>query len=173
LETRIAILRFKAEQAGRCIPDEILESVARKIQSNIRELEGALTRILAFSDLSGKPLSMELAELALVDLLPTESAPNPDQVMEVVARTFDINVDDLLNRDRSKKFALPRQVAMYLLRELGNISLPQIGEILGGRDHTTVMYACDKIADMVERDELFRRQVNQIRDKLFSERVCA
>jgi len=173
LETRIAILRFKAEQAGRCIPDEILESVAHKIQSNIRELEGALTRILAFSDLSGKPLSMELAELALVDLLPTESAPNPDQVMEVVARTFDINVDDLLNRDRSKKFALPRQVAMYLLRELGNISLPQIGEILGGRDHTTVMYACDKIADMVERDELFRRQVNQIRDKLFSERVCA
>ena len=173
LETRIAILRFKAEQAGRCIPDEILESVARKIQSNIRELEGALTRILAFSDLSGKPLSMELAELALVDLLPTESAPNPDQVMEVVAHAFDINVDDLLNRDRSKKFALPRQVAMYLLRELGNISLPQIGEILGGRDHTTVMYACDKIADMVERDELFRRQVNQIRDKLFSERVCA
>ncbi|MBP6086638.1 MAG: chromosomal replication initiator protein DnaA [Pelolinea sp.] len=173
LETRIAILRFKAEQAGRCIPNEILESVARKIQSNIRELEGALTRILAFSDLSGKPLSMELAELALVDLLPTESAPNPDQVMEVVAHAFDINVDDLLNRDRSKKFALPRQVAMYLLRELGNISLPQIGEILGGRDHTTVMYACDKIADMVERDELFRRQVNQIRDKLFSERVCA
>jgi len=173
LETRIAILRFKAEQAGRVVPDVILESVARKIQSNIRELEGALTRILAFSDLSGKPLTLELAELALVDFMPTNSEPEPEQVMASVARAFNISHQDLLSRDRSKKVALPRQVAMYLMRELGNASLPQIGETLGGRDHTTVMYACDKVADMLERDDLFRRQVFQIRDEIFNTRVFA
>lgn len=173
LETRIAILRFKAEQAGRVVPDEILESVARKIQSNIRELEGALTRILAFSDLSGKPLTLELANLALVDLIPANSEPEPEQVMESVARAFNISHQELLSRDRSKKVALPRQVAMYLMRELGNASLPQIGETLGGRDHTTVMYACDKVADMLERDDLFRRQVFQIRDEIFNAQVFA
>ena len=173
LETRIAILRFKAEQAGRVVPDVILESVARKIQSNIRELEGALTRILAFSDLSGKPLTLELAELALVDFIPANSEPEPEQVMESVARAFNISHQDLLSRDRSKKVALPRQVAMYLMRELGKASLPQIGETLGGRDHTTVMYACDKVADMLERDDLFRRQVFQIRDEIFNAQVYA
>jgi chromosomal replication initiator protein len=173
LETRIAILRFKAEQAGRLVPDEILESVARKIQSNIRELEGALTRILAFSDLSGKPLSLELADLALVDFIPVNSEPEPEQVMESVARAFNVSHQELLSRDRSKKVALPRQVAMYLMRELGNASLPQIGETLGGRDHTTVMYACDKVADMLERDDLFRRQVFQIRDEIFNTQVYA
>ena len=173
LETRIAILRFKAEQAGRVVPDEILESVARKIQSNIRELEGALTRILAYSDLSGKPLTMELADLALVDFIPVDSNPEPEHVMDTVAHAFNITNQELLSRDRSRKVALPRQVAMYLLRELGNISLPQIGETLGGRDHTTVMYACDKVADMIERDDLFRRQVFQIRDEIFNAQAYA
>ncbi len=96
LETRIAILRYKAEQAGRVVPDEILESVAKMIQSNIRELEGALTRILAFSDLSGKPLTLELAKLALVDLLPDNSDPEPAQVMDMVARAFNLSREELL-----------------------------------------------------------------------------
>lgn len=173
LETRIAILRFKAEQAGRVVSDEILESVARKIQSNIRELEGALTRILAFSDLSDRPLTLELAELALVDFVPVDNNYEPVHVMETVARAFNITNEELLSRDRSKKVALPRQVAMYLMREIGNASLPQIGETLGGRDHTTVMYACDKVADLIERDDLFRRQVHQIRDEIFNAQVYA
>ena len=173
LETRIAILRFKAEQAGRIVPDEILESVAKKIQSNIRELEGALTRILAFSDLSGRPLTLELANLALVDLLPDDSNPEPAQVMDIVARAFNISNEELLSRNRSKKIALPRQVAMYLMREMGHFSLPQIGQTLGGRDHTTVLYACEKVADMIERDDLFRRQVHQIRDQIFNSQVYA
>jgi chromosomal replication initiator protein len=173
LETRIAILRYKAEQAGRVVPDEILESVAKMIQSNIRELEGALTRILAFSDLSGKPLTLELAKLALVDLLPDDSDPEPAQVMDMVARAFNLSREELLSRNRSKKIALPRQVAMYLMREMGNASLPQIGETLGGRDHTTVLYACEKVADMIERDDLFRRQVHQIRDQIFNTQVYA
>jgi chromosomal replication initiator protein len=173
LETRIAILRFKAEQAGRVVPDEILESVAKKIQANIRELEGALTRILAFSDLSGRPLTLELANLALVDLLPDDSDPEPADVMDIVARAFNLSNEELLSRNRSKKIALPRQIAMYLMREMGHFSLPQIGQTLGGRDHTTVLYACEKVADMIERDDMFRRQVHQIRDQIFNTQVYA
>ena len=150
------------------MPDEILQNIARKIQSNIRELEGALTRILAFSDLSGKPLTTELAELALVDFIPCDTNPEPAHVMNSVARAFNLTTEELLSRDRSRKVALPRQVAMYLIREIGNVSLPQIGETMGGRDHTTVMYACEKVADMIERDDLFRRQVHQIRDEIFT-----
>lgn len=173
LETRLAILRFKAEQAGRTVPDEILENVARKIQSNIRELEGALTRVLAFSDLSGEPLSLEMAEMALVDFLPDLSSPKPEFVLDTVAKAFNLTREELLSRNRSRKFALPRQIAMYLLREIGNESLPHIGETLGGRDHTTVLYACEKVADMIESDDLFRRQVLQIREQLFNNRVYA
>jgi chromosomal replication initiator protein len=90
-----------------------------------------------------------------------------------VAKAFNLTNEELLSRNRSKNIALPRQVAMYLLREVGNASLPQIGEQLGGRDHTTVMYACEKVADMIERDDMFRRQVFQIRDQLFSHQIFA
>ncbi len=168
LETRLAILRSKAERAGRVVENDILEYIARQIQSNIRELEGALTRVLAFSDLSGRPLDLELAKLALIDFLPDVGSPDASQILTIVAKAFNLSRDELLSRNRAKNIALPRQVAMYLLREVGNKSLPQIGETLGGRDHTTVMYACDKVADMIERDDHFRRQVFQIRDQLFS-----
>lgn len=173
LETRLAILRSKAERAGRQVEDEILEYIAQQIQSNIRELEGALTRVLAFSDLSGKPLDLNLAKLALIDFLPDNANPDSNQILEVVARTFNISCQELISRNRSKSIALPRQVAMYLLREVANVSLPQIGEKLGGRDHTTVMYACEKVADLIERDDHFRRQVLQIRDQLFSNAAIA
>lgn len=174
LETRLAILRSKAERAGRQVDNDILEYIAHQIQSNIRELEGALTRVLAYSDLSGKPLDLELAKIALVDFLPdVGSSPDPGQILSVVARAFNLSQEELLSRNRSKNIALPRQVAMYLLREVGNESLPQIGQTLGGRDHTTVMYACEKVADMIERDDHFRRQIFQIRDQLFCSRAFA
>jgi chromosomal replication initiator protein len=173
LETRLAILRFKAEQAGRRVPDAILEHIARQIQANIRELEGALTRVLAFSDLSGKPLSLDLAATALADFIPDPRNPDPRYVLDIVAKSFNLTNSELTSRDRSKKVALPRQIAMYLLREFGNVSLPQIGRTLGGRNHSTVMYACDKVADMIERDDLFRRQVFQIRDQIYQNRACA
>ena len=168
LETRQAILRSKAERANREVENDILEYIAHQIQSNIRELEGALTRVLAFSDLSGKPLNLELAKMALVDFLPEIGTPDSSQIVDIVAKAYNLTNEELLSRNRSKNIALPRQVAMYLLREVGNASLPQIGEQLGGRDHTTVMYACEKVADMIERDDMFRRQVFQIRDKLYS-----
>jgi chromosomal replication initiator protein len=173
LETRIAILRFKAEQIGRDVPNEILDVIARRMQSNIRELEGALTRILAYSDLRGLPLSPELVGSALADMLPRQRKLNPEQIIGIVASSFGISSDRLLGRDRSRQIALPRQVAMYLMREEANISLPQIGEALGGRDHTTIMYGCDKITDMMERDHRFRRQVLEIREQLYGQAAFA
>ena len=167
LETRIAILRSKAERAGRAVPQDILEVIARQIQSNIRELEGALTRVVAYSDLIGKELTVPLVNTALADLLPQRNSVEPDQVVNVVADTFGVTVDRLKGRDRSRAVSLPRQIAMYILREDVNISLPQIGETLGGRDHTTVIHACSKVSDMIESDDRFRRQIIQIRNQLY------
>ncbi len=167
LETRIAILRSKAERAGHRVPVEILETIARLVQSNIRELEGALTRVMAFADLSGQPLSIQLVQTALADLLPQRGSLEPRQVLVAVANVFGLTPDELLGRSRSREVALPRQVAMYLMREEVNASLPQIGEVIGGRDHTTVMYACEKVADLIERDDHLRRQVLQIREQLY------
>jgi chromosomal replication initiator protein len=170
LETRLAILRAKAERAGHRVPPEIMELIARRVQSNIRELEGALNRVVAFAELSGMALTPQLVEVALADLLPQRGDIKPESVVDVVARSFNLTVERLLSADRSRNVALPRQIAMYLLRET-NISLPQIGQALGGRDHTTVMYACDKVADMLERDDKLRRQVVQIRNRLYGQAV--
>ena len=167
LETRTAILRSKAERTGRQVPNDILDSIARQIQSNIRELEGALTRVLAYSDLIGQPLSLQLVNVALADLLPKRDKIECNQVLYAVAATFGIDAKELLGKDRSREIALPRQVAMYLMREEANFSLPQIGAALGGRDHTTIMYGCDKIADLIERDDRLRRQLIQIREQLY------
>jgi chromosomal replication initiator protein len=168
-ETRVAILRSKAERAGSNIPGEILEIIARSVKSNIRELEGALTRVVAFADLSGLPLTPQLVDSALADLLPRRQEVQPDDVVSKVADSFGIAVDRILGRERSRDVALPRQIAMYLLREEANISLPQIGNAIGGRDHTTVMYACNKVADMLETDDRLRRQVIEIRDQLYGQ----
>ncbi len=167
LETRIAVLRSKAERAGHRVPNEILEQIAHQVQSNIRELEGALTRVIAFANLSGLPLSHALVNSALIDLLPRRSTIEPRQIVDAVACAFGLTSESLLGRERTREVALPRQIAMYLMREEANISLPQIGEALGGRDHTTVMYACDKVGDLIERDDRFRRQVIQIREQIF------
>ncbi len=168
-ETRQAILRSKADRAGYKMPNEIMELIARRVQSNIRELEGALTRVAAFADLSGLPLTPQLVESALVDLLPRHTEVQPDEIVRRVADSFGVTVERILGRDRSRQVALPRQIAMYLLREEANISLPQIGETLGGRDHTTVMYGCDKISDMLETDDRLRRQVIEIKEQLYGQ----
>ncbi|MBN2117449.1 MAG: chromosomal replication initiator protein DnaA [Anaerolineales bacterium] len=169
LETRLAILRSKAERTGRQVPDEILESIARRVQSNIRELEGALNRILAFADLSGTPLTPQLVEVALADLLPQRSDVEPTKIIELVAREWQTTVEALLGRDRSQKIAQPRQVAMYLLRKETDASLPQIGEVLGGRDHTTVMYAIEKIAGDIETKTDLRKRVVSVKQQLYGQ----
>ena len=169
LETRLAILRSKAERSGQKVPHEILEAIAQRMQSNIRELEGALNRILAYADLRGLPLTAELVETALVDMMPKRRDLEPEEVVELVADAFNISVDQIRARNRTRQVALPRQIAMYLLREEAQISLPQIGEVLGGRDHTTVMYGCDKVADLIEQDDRLRRQVVDIRDRIYDQ----
>ncbi len=168
LETRLAILRSKAERTGRNVSNEILEAIAERVQSNIRELEGALNRIIAFADLSGTSLTPNLVEMALADLLPQNSDMEPDEVVNQVAQYYKLSMDKLLSLDRSRNVAEPRQVAMYLLREDAHVSFPQIGEVLGGRDHTTVMYAVDKIKKEINRDTGSRlsRDINQIRRQL-------
>jgi chromosomal replication initiator protein len=165
-ETRMAVLRSKVERNGYHFPDEILSLIARRVQSNFRELEGAHTRIAAFAELSGLPITLALVDTALADLLPRRMEVKSDEVVRRVADVFGVTIDRMLGRDRSREVALPRQIAMFLMREEANISLPQIGEALGGRDHTTVMYGCDKIADLLERDDRLRRQVVEIRDQL-------
>jgi len=171
IETRLAILRSKAERAGRQVSDEILETIAKRVQSNIRELEGALNRVIAFADLSGTPLTSSLVDVALADLLPQRGDVEPEKVVTQVAEFYRLSIDRLLSRDRSRDVALPRQVAMYLLREDAKASLPQIGEVLGGRDHTTVMYAIDKISREILNDagSKLSRDINHIRQLLYGQ----
>ena len=169
LETRQAILRSQAERAGRRVDDAVIELIARRVQSNIRELEGALTRVLAYSDLIGQSLTLDLAGSALADLLPRTRTLTPPQIIETVADFYNTTTQALIGPDRTKDLAQSRQVAMYLIREETNASLPAVGDALGGRDHTTIMYGYKKIADMIERDDSLRRQVIAIRERMYSQ----
>lgn len=168
LETRIAILRSKSTTCGTSLPDEVLVLIATRIQSNIRELEGALNRVLALSQLTHQPLTSEIAETALSNLLPQRSRLTLDQIVEEVAHHFGVEVTALQGRSRSQAVARPRQIAMYLIREETGASLPQIGAVLGGRDHTTVLYGCERIADLIEEDVELRREVITLRQRLYN-----
>ena len=170
-ETRLAILRSKAEKVEGRVPEEVIERIAKLIQTNVRELEGAWNRVLALSQLSGQALSLQLCDRALSDFLPQPSSITPKTVLEIVADFFGVSTSSLTGRSRARDVAFPRQVAMYLMRDLGDLSLPRIGEELGGRDHTTVMYACEKIADLVETDDRTRKQILQLKGQLQSQAV--
>ncbi len=155
LETRIAILRKRVAADGIAIPDpEVLTFIASRVASNIRELEGALTRVLAFSSLTGLPLTVDLAEQVLRDLFPGEGtgAVTIGRIQEAVSDRFGLTVLELVSPRRSQAVAYPRQVAMYLSRELTDASLPKIGKEFGGRDHTTVMHANAKITRLISED---------------------
>jgi chromosomal replication initiator protein len=163
LETRIAILRKKTIQERLVAPPEVLEYIASKISSNIRELEGALIRVTAFASLNRQPVDLAITEVVLKDLLPSETGPEitAAQIMAATAQYFGVTVDDLCGSSRSRVLVTARQIAMYLCRELTDLSLPKIGQAFGGRDHTTVMHADRKIRQlMAERRSLF----NQVTD---------
>lgn len=166
LETRVAILRSKAERADRQIEPEQLELIARTAQSNIRELEGALTRVLAYADLTGATLDRQVIEAALSELASRPAALTAERIIATVATQFNVQEQELLGPRRSRQVSLPRQVAMYLLREETGESLPRIGAVLGGRDHTTILYGCERIAELLENDESLRSQVFAIRSAL-------
>jgi chromosomal replication initiator protein len=171
LETRIAILRFKAEAHPVDVPDEIIDLIAHKFQNNIRELEGALNRVLAFARMSFSPLSVELATEALEDKLSPQQAPSIDEIVATVADFYRFEQDDLRGSRRTKDLALARQVAMYLSREETTSSLAQIGMALGNRDHTTVLHGHDKIARRIEEDDQLRRDVLAIKGALYTSAI--
>lgn len=156
-ETRIAILRKKAQMDNTEVPDEVTDYIAKNVKSNIRELEGALTRVMAYSSLTKKKVSLEVATEALKDIIVSynTSEINVVRIKEKVAEVFNIKMEDFNSKKRTRAIAYPRQIAMYLSRDLTDLSLPKIGEEFGGRDHTTVIHACDKISkDLKENIDL-------------------
>lgn len=165
-ETRAAILRFKAESEPIAVPLEVIDFLARKIQSNIRELYGALTRVVAYGQLMKADLTVDLANTVLQDMFQHQPL-SIDEVLETVAEYYRVEVDDLKGRGRNKEVVLPRQMAMYFLREETNASLPQIGDLLGGRDHTTVIYSVEKITTEIEQDDQRRREMLAIKERLY------
>jgi chromosomal replication initiator protein len=155
LETRIAILRKKVKTDAIHVPDsQVLTFIASRISTNIRELEGALTRVVAFSSLTGRPMTVELAQEVLKDVFPQGEMPeiSVEQIQETVVERFSMSLQELTGDRRSQSIVYPRQVAMYLCRELTDSSLPKIGKKFGGRDHTTVIHATSKIAKLIRED---------------------
>ena len=152
VETRIAILKAKAESENIKVEDGVLENIAAHIDTNIRELEGSLTRLVAYAVLTKKPLTVQLCNEALRDLFSSQTRKEvtPQIIMETVADYYSISVADIIRQTRRREITVPRQIAMYLTREMTNLSLPQIGQVFGNRDHTTVLHGCDKIAAMVK-----------------------
>jgi chromosomal replication initiator protein len=165
LETRIAILRKKVKTDGIHVSDpQVLSFIASRISTNIRELEGALTRVVAFSSLTGRTLSVELAEDVLKDVFPQGEAAEVSihRIQELVSERFQLTMDELCSDKRSQNIVYPRQVAMYLSRELTDSSLPKIGREFGGRDHTTVIHATSKIARLIREDRSVYNLVQEL-----------
>ena len=168
LETRVAILRKKAQLENLTVPDDALEYIATRITSNTRELEGALIRLVAYAQLHQAEVSAALAEEALRDILP-ENRRQPitiSRIQSVVAEYFHLRPEDLRAKRRTRNVAEPRQIAMYLARELTDASLPKIGDEFGGRDHTTVLHGCEKIAAILQTDPNLRSTIKRLREAI-------
>jgi chromosomal replication initiator protein len=168
LETRIAILRKKAKAEGLDIPNEVMLYIANQIDTNIRELEGALIRVVAYSSLINKDINANLAAEALKDIIPS-SKPKVitiQHIQQVVGEQFEVKLEDFKAKKRTKSVAFPRQIAMYLSREFTDFSLPKIGDEFGGRDHTTVIHAHEKISKLLKEDSQLKGQVQDVIDKL-------
>ncbi|WP_163969268.1 chromosomal replication initiator protein DnaA [Oceanobacillus halotolerans] len=170
LETRIAILNKKAKAEGLDIPNEVMLYIANQIDTNIRELEGALIRVVAYSSLVNQDIDASLAADALKDIIPSRKPKvvTIKGIQEVVGEKYNVKLEEMLAKKRTKSIAFPRQIAMYLSRELTDFSLPKIGEEFGGRDHTTVIHAHEKIAKMMENDTLLSKEIEEIKEQIKS-----
>jgi chromosomal replication initiator protein len=167
LETRIAILQTKAASLGRQVPDDVLNMIAQRAHRNIRDMEGALTRVLAHMELFQRPLNAALVEDALAYLAPPQNKPTLEGILEGASLYFGISIQELIGRGRSAPLALQRQIVMYVMREETGASYPQIGAFLGSRDHTTVMHGCDRVATEISTSPELGRQVNELRARLY------
>ncbi len=169
LETRIAILRKKAATENIFVPDDVILYIASQIRSNIRELEGSLIRIVAFSSLTGTPLTIDSARETLKDIVTANEASRPirvEDIQEVVANHFNLDLRDMKSKRRTDAIAFPRQIAMYLARTLTECSTTELGEQFGGKDHTTVMHACNKIKGKMTSDPYFTALLNKITQQI-------
>ncbi|MFA5356260.1 MAG: helix-turn-helix domain-containing protein, partial [Candidatus Omnitrophota bacterium] len=163
LETRVAILKKKIEREPVFVPDDVIFFIAQLIKTNVRELEGALIRTIAYSLLEEKPITLDMAKGVLKDLLrEPKKLITVDFIQRCVAEEFGISLQDIKLKRRNKNIVLPRQVTMYLSRELTDLSLPEIGEILGGRDHTTVLHSYNKIKKELQGDETLKHKIEKI-----------
>jgi chromosomal replication initiator protein len=171
LETRIAILRAKAEEQSVPIGSDVLEFIARKVISNIRELEGALNRIVAYANMGGMPITIELAQAVLSNVLynPKRRMVTPERIAQAVSDYYGVDLDALKGQKRDRAIVTPRQIAMYLMRAETDVSLLRIGQELGGRDHSTVLHACDKIDKESQENEELRRELAAVREIIYSE----
>lgn len=167
-ETRIAILKKKADVEKLNIPNEVMVYIASQIKSNIRELEGALIRIVAYSSLTNREVSVDLASEALKDIISNKQSKHItiDLIQDVVSSYYNLKVEDLKSQRRTRNVAFPRQIAMYLCRKLTDMSLPKIGEEFGGRDHTTVIHAYEKISEALQSDEALQNTINDLSKKI-------
>ena len=165
LETRMAILQKKAEYDKMRLPREVIEYIAARYPSNIRELEGALIRAVAYISISGLPMTVENIE-PVIDPPSEQIEVTPQAVMQAVVDTLNVSLDDLKSNSRRREISSARQVGMYLMRQHTDLSLPKIGEMFGGKDHTTVMYSCDKIAQQLEKNPELNRTLKQVGDRI-------
>ena len=171
-ETRLVILKRKAQEIGIELPEEAYSYIASNIQKNIRELEGALNRVVAFIRLNNTiPSQKQLIKILKTVISNPQKRTNYKKIAEVVADFYDININDLINRNRKKEIVKPRQVTMYLMREELKSSYPFIGSKLGGRDHTTAIYACEKIGKEIENNIELEQELNLIKERLYSESI--
>jgi chromosomal replication initiator protein len=171
LETRIAILRAKAEEGAVPITSDVIEFIARKVVSNIRELEGALNRIVAYASMGAMPISIELAQAVLSNVLynPKKRQVTPERIARAVSDYYSVPMDALQGQKRDKAIVVPRQIAMFLMREETDVSLLRIGAELGGRDHSTVLHACDKINREVAVNDELRREIAAVRELIYAD----
>ena len=167
LETRVAIVKKKAELQGRSIPNEIALLLASNIKTNIRDLEGSLARLMAFADLTNQPLTVEFAQEVLRDQIKPDLARlDVHEIQRLVARHFSVSEESLRGKRRTDTIAFPRQIGMYITRSMTDLSLAEIGGKFGGRDHTTVLHACQKIENLMGNDRDIRQTVEELMGRL-------
>ena len=170
LETRIAILRTKAMEKGFYLTDDVLRFMSENIKNNIRELEGALNRVIAICDLRKQEPTRALVEQALGEIIQSskKKCVQNKEVVDVIAEFYEVSRDDLIKKGRKKEVVYPRQIAMYLLRKELNMSYPGIGKYFNGRDHTTALHAYEKISKELDSNDRLKEEIGFIRDKLYS-----